>query len=79
MCLLWGVFDVEIPHRNIMLCNKNGEETRGEERSDEETTERERGEEEKRTEYRSVFSALIDSVESLQPSAVVDLGRGFSL
>lgn len=69
MCLLWGVFDVEIPHRNMMLCNKNGEERR-----DEETTARERGEEEKRTEYRSVFPALIDSVESLQPSAVVDLG-----
>lgn len=33
----------------------------------------------RRTECRSVFSALIDSEESVQPSAVVDLGRGFSL
>lgn len=64
-----------------MFFNENGEEKRrekrrDEERRDEETTERKRREEKRE---QSVFSALIDSVESLQPSAVVNLGRGFSL
>lgn len=70
----WGVFDVEIPHRNTSYVRQNGERRGGMRRQQKGIEERK-----KRTEYRSVFSALIDSEESLQPSAVVDLGRGFSL
>lgn len=78
--LLWHVFDVKILHRNMMLCNKNRERKGKEGWAEEEWGDR--GEKKRREGKergdRSAFSTIIDSVEYLQPSAAVDLGRGFS-